>query len=103
MNTVTQDTAVFDRAMEWVSALEEGEATSAALFSWLAESPRHVEEFTYALTLCNAISGIPADVRARLDALTAAQRETPGVVALSPVAEVGTWRGAARTRPRRRR
>jgi transmembrane sensor len=82
MNTLSSDTTLFDRAMRWVSTLQDGEAASADLFRWLAESPRHVEEFTYALTLHDEIAGIPAEVRAQLASAIAVERAPSVVVPL---------------------
>jgi transmembrane sensor len=74
--------AISERAFEWLSDLQDGDADSTGLFRWLAESPRHVEEFSYALTLSDEITGLTQEQCAQITALNAAQRTQETVVPL---------------------
>ncbi len=76
-------TRVFQRAVQWLSDLQDGATDSAALFRWLAESPRHVEEFAFALSFTDEIAGLTAEQCAEIAAMNAAQREMQSVVALA--------------------
>lgn len=84
MSLMTEDSnRVFHRAMQWLSDLQDAKADSAALFRWLAESPRHVEEFSLALTLTDEIAGLTKEQCAGIAALNRAQREVENVVPLN--------------------
>jgi transmembrane sensor len=90
MNPLNDDsTRVFQRATQWLSDLQDSKADSAALFRWLAESPRHVEEFTFALSLTDEIAGLTDEQCAAIAAMNAARRETPTVVPFATAESVG--------------
>jgi transmembrane sensor len=79
-----ESTIVFDRAMQWLDDLQNGTVESAALFRWLAESPRHVEEFLFALTLRDEIKGLTNEQCAEIEAMRDRPSQPETVVSLSP-------------------
>jgi transmembrane sensor len=76
---------IFQRAVRWLSDLQDGKADSAALFRWLAESPRHVEEFTLALTFTDEVAGLTDEQCAAIAAMNSAQGEMQTVLPLNNV------------------
>lgn len=60
---------VFDTAIRWVSQAADGTVDSAALFAWLAESPRHVEELNFAIALIREIADLSADQIAEIEVI----------------------------------
>src|SRR5688572_20473234 len=83
MNRMTNDIdPVAHRAIQWLSDLQDGAADSTALFRWLAESPRHVEEFAFALTLTDELAGLTPEQCAQIAAMNATQRTMETIVPL---------------------
>lgn len=66
---------IAQRAVEWLSDLQDDKADPAALFAWLAESPRHVEEFAFMLTLSDDLAGLKPEHYAQLAKMKAPRAE----------------------------
>lgn len=62
-------TRVFADAVRWLSAFQDGAADRTAFFAWLAESPRHVEELTFALALQQSIAELSPEQRVEIEQL----------------------------------
>lgn len=71
---------VLQRALQWLSDLQDGQADSASLFRWLAESPRHVEEFCLVLTFADQIAGLTEAQCADIRAMTSGNSPAPTVI-----------------------
>jgi transmembrane sensor len=80
--TMNDDNPITHQAIEWLSDLQDGKADSAALFRWLAESPRHVEEFAFALTLTDELAGLTPEQCAQIAAMNTARHTAENVVSL---------------------
>jgi transmembrane sensor len=73
MNAHIDSNRIFDEAIRWVSRFADGTADTKAFFAWLAESPRHVEELSFALALSEEISALAPERRQEIEKLTAEQ------------------------------
>ena len=79
---------IFHEAVNWIDRFRNGQGDTPALFRWLAESPRHVEEFLVALSLTDTIAQLDPDQRASLQGLVSSldhsQQSSEVVVPLRP-------------------
>lgn len=61
---------IFDQTLRWIDVLDDPERqdakTRTAFFAWLAESPRHVEELSFALALSDEIASLPQEQRQQI-------------------------------------
>jgi ferric-dicitrate binding protein FerR (iron transport regulator) len=67
---IDEDTRVAEQATMWLGRLLERDGDTAAFFSWLEESPRHVEEFLRVSEDAKAIASLTSEQLARLDAVS---------------------------------
>ncbi|MBL8265271.1 FecR family protein [Steroidobacter sp.] len=74
---------VLQRAIQWLSDLQDGQTDSASLFRWLAESPRHVEEFCLVLTFADEIAGLTEAQCADIRAMNSAKNPAPAVISIN--------------------
>jgi transmembrane sensor len=58
-----------EKAGEWLSRLLESDERRTEFFAWLAESPRHVEEFLFVLSYSQDIAALTLERRARIEQL----------------------------------
>ncbi len=66
-STREDDSRLAERAAQWLGMLNEDDAGRAAFFNWLAESPRHVDEFLSTLVLAQEIAELTPEQQARIE------------------------------------
>ena len=63
------DTRVTEQAARWLGSLLENNESREAFFAWLAESPRHVEEFLFLLGDAGELAGLRPEEREKVEHL----------------------------------
>lgn len=61
------DVRVSEQAAQWFGTLLDGNEQRAAFFAWLAESPRHVEEFLCVLACAQELAELTPERRQRIE------------------------------------
>src|SRR5688572_14363652 len=95
---------IAEQAAQWIEDVRTGRASSEALFAWLKESPRHVEEMLMISTAESALSDLgrsqPHELQSLLQRGMAGAQVVPLVVDAKPtgirrVGRTGWWLAAA--------
>lgn len=70
------DRRISERGAQYLGALTEGDTPRDALFAWLKESPRHVEEFLFLMNSAQDIANVTPEQEARIEAMAGDTDET---------------------------
>lgn len=67
---VKPSTKITEQAAQWFGELLDGDERRAEFFAWLAESPRHVEEFLFVLADAQDLAAVSAGQRERIEQMS---------------------------------
>lgn len=70
------DKRITERGARYLGALTEADASNDALFAWLKESPRHVEEFLSLMNAAQDIADVTPEQEARIEAMAGNSGDT---------------------------
>ncbi|MBL8271995.1 FecR family protein [Steroidobacter sp.] len=77
MNLGTDDDKrITERGAQYLGALTEGDGSRDALFAWLKESPRHVEDFLFLMNSAQDIADVTPEQEARIEAMAGGSDDT---------------------------
>jgi ferric-dicitrate binding protein FerR (iron transport regulator) len=66
---IEDNNRIAERAARYLGALTEGNEERGAFFAWLAESPRHVEEFRFVLRAAQEVSGFTEEQERKIEGI----------------------------------